>query len=248
MSKKLVIMISGWAHSKDAMAPLSTFLARDCYVKAVSLIDLLSTGRKQAGGNSSPYALGLKELVNRCRVPPAIIGWSMGAIVALEACIKEQLNVGRIVGIAATARFCAAEGYPFGLDSQVVRAVKMGLSKKAADIMRGFLGDVASPYQLPDDLMEKQIASSLSMGIETLSHGLQYLNDTDLRGSLGSLKIPLLVINGRRDRIVPWQAGEFLSNNVPRGAFIPDDESGHNLVLTNPNGLASHIRKFLKAP
>jgi pimeloyl-ACP methyl ester carboxylesterase len=246
MSRKLVILIAGWAHTKDAMAPVSSFLARDCHVKAISVADLLIVGRKQAGGNASQYALGLKELVGRCRVPPVIIGWSMGAIVALEACIKEPLNVAGIVGIAATAKFCAAEGYPFGLDSQIVRAVKIGLSKNPTEIMRGFLGDVASPYQLPNDLMEKQIASSLAIGIEALSHGLQYLNDTDLRESAGKLKIPLLAIHGKRDRIIPWQAGEYLGSLVPRGTFIPDDEGGHNLVLTHPDNIASHIRKFLK--
>jgi pimeloyl-[acyl-carrier protein] methyl ester esterase len=241
-------MIAGWAHTKDAMAPLATFMAREFEVKTISVADLLAAGRTGPDRSASPYALGLRILVERQEAPCAVVGWSMGGIVALEAIVKLGLKVERLAAVASTARFCAAQDYPFGLDPVVLRATGIGLSRNPGEVLRGFLGDMSFPFTPPRNLLEKQVVAALALGVDTLAHGLRYLEGTDLRGVLAGVGIPVLAIHGKRDRIVPWQAGEFLASHVQDGRFIPDDEAGHTLPLTHPDSAASSIRKFLREP
>jgi pimeloyl-[acyl-carrier protein] methyl ester esterase len=246
MGRKRLIMIAGWAHTKDAMAPLATFLAREFEVKTISVADLLAAGRTEPDRSASPYALGLRILVERQKAPCAVVGWSMGGIVALEAIVKLGLKVERLAAIASTPRFCSAPDYPFGLDPVVLRAFGIGLSRNAGEVLRGFLGDMSFPFTPPRNLLERQVVAALALGMDTLAHGLKYLEATDLRSVLACVGIPVLALHGKRDRIVPWQAGEFMANHVTKGKFIPDDEAGHTLPLTHPDVAASNIRRFMR--
>jgi pimeloyl-ACP methyl ester carboxylesterase len=84
------------------------------------------------------------------------------------------------------------------------------------------------------------------MGIEQLIHGLEYLRKMDLRDRLKGVEIPTLIIHGRDDRIVPWQAGAWLNRSLPNSRIIIHEGVGHDIAERQPVVVASQIRTFLE--
>jgi len=56
---------------------------------------------------------------------------------------------------------------------------------------------------------------------------------------------PLLVIHGRKDRVIPVHASVRLHESVPASTLIVMPNSGHCPQLDDPSGLAQHVLRFL---
>jgi pimeloyl-ACP methyl ester carboxylesterase len=56
---------------------------------------------------------------------------------------------------------------------------------------------------------------------------------------------PLLVIHGRKDRVIPVHASERLHDSVPTSALIVLPNAGHCPQLDDPSELAGHVLQFL---
>jgi pimeloyl-ACP methyl ester carboxylesterase len=60
------------------------------------------------------------------------------------------------------------------------------------------------------------------------------------------VKCPLLVIHGRKDRIIPVHASVRLHESVPASTLVVLPNSGHCPQLDDPSGLAKHVLRFLE--
>jgi pimeloyl-ACP methyl ester carboxylesterase len=56
---------------------------------------------------------------------------------------------------------------------------------------------------------------------------------------------PLLVIHGRKDRIIPVHASQRLHESVPASTLVVLPNSGHCPQLDDPSGLARHVLQFI---
>jgi pimeloyl-ACP methyl ester carboxylesterase len=59
------------------------------------------------------------------------------------------------------------------------------------------------------------------------------------------LKCPLLVIHGRKDRVIPVHASERLHQSVPASSLVVLPNAGHCPQLDDPSGLAGHVLQFI---
>ncbi|MDT5065461.1 MAG: hypothetical protein QOK02_1616 [Mycobacterium sp.] len=60
------------------------------------------------------------------------------------------------------------------------------------------------------------------------------------------VKCPLLVIHGRKDRIIPVHASVRLHESVPASTLIVMPNSGHCPQLDDPSGLVRHVLRFIE--
>jgi pimeloyl-ACP methyl ester carboxylesterase len=60
------------------------------------------------------------------------------------------------------------------------------------------------------------------------------------------VRCPLLVIHGRKDRVIPVHASERLHESVPTSTLVVLPNSGHCPQLDDPAGLATHVLRFLE--
>ncbi len=65
----------------------------------------------------------------------------------------------------------------------------------------------------------------------------------DRTGDLGELRVPTLVVHGRRDHIVPYRLAEDMAAGIP-GAHLSLVESGHIYPLTQCLPFAERIAEF----
>ena len=74
---------------------------------------------------------------------------------------------------------------------------------------------------------------------------MNYLQSSDLRKTVKTLDVPAIVLHGREDRVIPWQAGQWLIDNLPQARGLLFDGIGHDLPMDHPGLVANAVREFI---
>jgi pimeloyl-[acyl-carrier protein] methyl ester esterase len=250
MTAGRTIFISGWAHDTAALRPLAAALGTES-AEFTSPAELLAECSTAEG--LSPYAAALAARLRNSQDPVALVGWSTGGMIALEAALALPEKVSRLVLVSAAARFCATDGYACGLPAGNLRALAAGVVRAPEAALKGFFELAAAPTVPTPDEAAAKVAAALAQGSETLKHGLAYLRDCDLRSKLaasGSLShwvtesasgLACTLIHGREDRVIPYGASEFLAAAIPVARLVLVDGAGHDLPLRSPQQVAAAI-------
>ncbi len=245
MLNSVLIAVAGWGYPASALDGLCRALAPGVRAVPVAARDLWLRGRAEAGEAEQPlsrYAAGLLALIReRGDGAPAVAGWSLGGVAALELAARCPERIGRLALISSTPKFCSADGWPCGVPPANVRAMRRGLQRDPGKVLAGFYRLAAEP------LSELAAAEPVQpeAAADDLPAGLDYLLATDLRPCLRQVGIPVLVVHGREDRVVPWQAGEQAHRALPGSRLCLHDGLGHDLPLRAPEKVADNIREFL---
>ncbi len=258
MKRRSLILIAGWGHTGQALHPVASELYENYDVWVGSSYEIgtrFCTTRlprsKAARRNlcMSSRAKGLQTAMGGPEEkdnPSVVIGWSAGGIVALEvACENPELLEGLVL-IGATPKFCSGDGYPWGVAARNVRAMILEIKRDPKAVLDRFFQDVSWPTVESESCRNEKVIAACHIGIEHLVQGLEYLRKTDLRSKLKKLEIPILIIHGREDRIVPWQAGAWLNHSLPNSRIIIHEGVGHDIAERRPVVIASQIREFLE--
>jgi len=248
MKALALILIAGWGHTGKAMLRLKEAL--DGYPVQVTSTDELWQTAPDAALSSSPglsrYAVGLRNLLTNFGGRAGVIGWSMGGIVALETARKYPDLLQRLVIISGTARFCAGNDEPPGVSASVLRAMALGLRRTPDKILANYYDQVHASQGVPTIETAARSQDIALLDRDGLCQGLDYLQRTDVRKGLDQLAVPTLVVHGREDRIVPWQAGEWLSRALAVSHWRCYEGLGHALPIQAATRLAADIRAFLR--
>ena len=247
-----LILIAGWGHTSEAMLRLKTAL--DGHPMDGYPIQVTSTGelwQTQSGGTLprmpglSRYAVGLHNLLAPFGGCVGVIGWSMGGIVALETAREYPGLFQRLVIISGTARFSAENDEFPGVSAAVLRAMARGLRRTPDNVLAAYYNQVHAPQGVPTADAATQAQEITKLDCSELLHGLDYLQRMDVRNGLNKQTVPTLVVHGREDRIVPWQAGEWLSRALAVSHWRCYEGLGHALPIQAAARLAADIRSFL---
>jgi pimeloyl-[acyl-carrier protein] methyl ester esterase len=178
-------------------------------------------------------------------IPPAstVLGWSLGAMVAIAIAARQPDKVRRLVLVSATPKFVAGDDWPCGLDRGVFASFARSLAGDYVRTLRNFLtlqirgSDTPQPAlrRLRDALFERGEPDE-----GALADGLAILGEADLRPLLANVTMPTQVIAGERDTLVPVEASRRLSDALPRSTFETIEGAAHAPFL-------SHREAFLAA-
>lgn len=67
----------------------------------------------------------------------------------------------------------------------------------------------------------------------------------DSTNDAGSITVPVLVIHGEQDQLMPVEVGEDLAKSIPGAKFARIPNAGHLSPLENPDAVNNAIRDFL---
>lgn len=213
-------LISGWASTADCWAPILKHLGdfpvvHHCWSEPLKLPD------------------------GDC----ILVGWSLGAIRALEVAMEPQVK--GLVLIAGTTRF-TADGDHLGTHPRVLQRMQRKLPQNRDKVMSDFSAGCFHPN---GEGMERQewLAATTNFTSKQLGDGLEVLATLDLRDLPPRIDIPALVIHGTEDMIIPPEAGKKLAGALPRGTMTSIEGGGHGLPMTAPLTVANHIKGFVNA-
>jgi pimeloyl-[acyl-carrier protein] methyl ester esterase len=180
--------------------------------------------------------------------PLTVVGWSLGGQLAIAWAFARPERMARLVLVATTPRF--VEG--LGWDCAMARAT---LERFAAELEAGWRATVLRFLTLQLRGSEHGHAALAAMRRELFARGepvpsvlreaLALLATTDLRGRVGELAPPALVVAGTRDTLVPTSACRWLAAAVPNGRLAAIEGAAHAPFLSHPEAFGGVLAAFL---
>lgn len=162
-----------------------------------------------------------------------MVGWSIGALFALQTAVKNPEKVSSLVLISGCARMTADKDYP-GADARAIRAMKMQLRRDKTTVLRNF-GEMC--FSNGKD-SENYVSEGQQFDTSVLNAGLDILAQTDLRESLDNVTIPVKLIHGTDDTVIPFACSEILRDTLPNAELIRIERGLHGLPITHPKKIA----------
>jgi pimeloyl-[acyl-carrier protein] methyl ester esterase len=239
-------MLHGWGTNARVFAELAGELASYC--------DVMTPDLPGYGGvpDCEPHTLEnlaarvASDAPQRC----AVVGWSLGAQVALTWARERPQQVGALVLIGATPCFVRRSAWDCAMDAATFDRFDVSVRANAASALDRF---VSLQAQGDDD--ERRVIRRLRAAIsgvdapraEVLANGLNILRTTDLRPCLHDITQPVLVVQGALDRLVPAAAGEYLARTLGAAALATISGAAHAPFISQPRSVSRTIFEFLDA-
>jgi pimeloyl-[acyl-carrier protein] methyl ester esterase len=202
-------LIHGWGSNVAIWRPIEKRLAR---LGQLLMVDLPGHGRSPLGGGLAlePAA---REIARQLPTGTAVLGWSLGGLVALRLASLFPDRVSRLALVACNPRFTRAPDWPHGVEPEVLETFGRSLTADLPGTLKRFLalqvrGGVNAGVSLR--ALREALAAAGLPEPEALRQGLQLLADQDLRAELRELPISATLLLGERDTIVPVHVGQAL--------------------------------------
>ncbi len=241
-----LVLLHGWASHPQVFRGLARALEQEFRVHELAL-----PGYADAVA-CSPYTLERMADALAVAAPRrcSVLGWSLGAQVAMAWAERAPRQVARLVLVAATPCFTERNDWPHGVRALQMRQFASTLQNDAPSLLRRFVA-----LQAQGDAQTVRVAHQLRTALfthrlpvpEVLADGLKLLATTDLRPLLRGISQPALVMHGERDAVTPCAAGEALAAALPQAQFEKIGGAGHAPFLSGADAVAARIARFVHA-
>jgi len=242
-----LVLLHGWAMTPAVWAPLRAAL------DDIACVEANDHSPPQGMGTGDATLLSWADALAPS-LPPAstVVGWSLGALLALELARTHPERAARLILIAATPRFVAAADWPHGLDAATVGAFVSGYARQPASTLRRFLalqtlGDAAARRLLPALEAACVAHEKIAPPPPALIDGLNILATADLRPRLAAITQPVHLLHGDGDALMPPAAAHWLAHTLPNAHLTMLAKCGHAPLLSCPAECAAAIRATLGA-
>lgn len=243
-SRPVLALLHGWGMNARVFDALAARLADRAEVRALQLPG--HGGRAALADNS--LAAWADDLAAQLPDGAAVLGWSLGGQVALRAALDHPRKVARLILLATTPRFVAAADWPHAVtateldafgnallaDPQATLLRFLSLQTRSADGRKSLLQD-----------LRRSLATLPPPQPAALAAGLAILRDSDLRGDVGALARPALVLHGALDTLAPAAAGRWLAAALPQARHHEFERAAHAPQLSHGDAVAAAIGAFL---
>lgn len=192
---------------------------------------------------------GLARAVRPCLPPDAaLLGWSLGGMIALELAHQDPRQISALVLVATTPRFVAGSDWAHGMPPPVFDEFANGLASNHRSAVQNFLalqtrGDVRSLETLR--LLRRKLDAHGPPDVRALRAGLEILRTADLRSALTAITVPALVIAGSHDRLARPSAARTMAEALPRARYREIAHSGHAPFFSHGAEVLREVVEFL---
>lgn len=244
---KPIVLVHGWAMHTGIWREFALQLAQNYQVTCV---DLPGHGRSE---KIDPFTLPhiSAELVKVVPEQSCWLGWSLGATVALDIASRYPERVSSLILLAGNPSFTSAglgaSAWP-GMAIRLLDAFAEQLNENCQTTLLRFLS--LQVNGLPD---RKALLTALKTAVfecaapdkNTLQGGLNLLKQADLRPVLAELHIPVSVILGGLDTLVPVAVGRNMRQLLPSLELNIIDRAGHVPFLSHSRETLALISRFM---
>ncbi|MDD5321165.1 MAG: pimeloyl-ACP methyl ester esterase BioH [Methylococcales bacterium] len=241
---KSIVLVHGWAMHSGIWWDFAGHLAQNYQV---TCIDLPGHGRSKQIDSFTLERIS-EALVNAVSDESSCwLGWSLGATVVLDIASRFPDRVNSLVLLAGNPAFTQTTQWP-GMDAGLLDAFAEKLNEDCQATILRFLS--LQVNNLPD---YKTLLRTLKSAViefkapdkETLQSGLEILKHADLRPALSGTSVPVSVILGTRDTLVPVNAGQNMLELAPEIMLNIIDKAGHVPFLSHPQDVLAIISRFM---
>lgn len=247
-----VVFVHGWCMSSAVWKYQFDGLADS---KRLLAPDLRGHGRSRGISGHLNFDSFAKDLVDLFEVldlsKAVLVGWSMGAQIALRSCAELSGRLAGMVLVSATPRFTASDDFPHGLAGNEASGMRLKVQRNTQRALDGFYTRLFAEGELEDHSSASEIRQLLSTiplpDTAAVLDALDALARTDMRNLLATITIPTLIMNGAQDRICLPQASSYLKEHIPDAEQIVFPRCGHAPFLTHSHQFNAELIRFARS-
>ncbi len=181
---------------------------------------------------------------------PTIIGISMGGMIAQQFAVLHPKSLSHLVLIntAIAGKQSVRPTLAMQNKLQHIPTNKLGFYLSAVDLFFPSGWKKNMSYSLivdrfqPRDLKEVDIDAIMLRQQNLVEH---WLNDDKTAKKIQQLQIPVLILNGTADIIIPPINSIVLANTIPHAKLVRFINGGHAMIYQFPKEMANQINHFI---
>lgn len=239
-----IVLLHGWGLSSAVWAPLRAALDPSLDVR---IIDLPGHGNAASAGDS--LESWSDAVLAQLPESSLLVGWSLGAQLALHLARHHPDHIARLVLISATPRFVQAEDWQAAMPADTLADFRRSFDAEPAGTQRRFIA-----LQGLGDARRREVVNGLGSAATppddarraALADGLGLLASIDLRSAVPEIRQPVRLLHGACDTLMPTAAAEWLADTLPDGRLSIFADAGHAPFLSRPQDCASLIEGFAR--
>lgn len=182
---------------------------------------------------------------------PVLVGWSMGALIALDLLNRHRVRAAGLTILDMTPKVPHAPDWSYGIAGGQTEADMV----TTAGAMAAGWGDFAPRIAFslfargapPDPVwLAEATARIAAQDAPTLANLWRSLAATDARAALAALNLPVQVILGARSRIYGPTLADFYRATKPEADVIVLDGAGHAPQIEQPAAVNAALLSFIR--
>jgi non-heme chloroperoxidase len=241
-----VLLIHAWSMSSEAWD-------RQVRVLASSGYRVLAYDLRGFGASDKPWeGYGIERLTSDAGAvldeagieSAAVVGWSLGGLIALRLAVRSPERVSRLVLLSSTGVSASrTEDFPFGAPADIVEEAQVqGLSENRVAFARMGTGDLFA--ERPDDEMldwlQRITLQSPSWSLIATMRTLLHTDQTEL---LDGVVAPTTQLIGTLDPFMELDAARWVQERL--GSTLIEFECGHHPHLELPDAFDETLLSVL---
>lgn len=247
--ERVVVLSHGFGTDQSAWSRILPYLTRE---HRVVLYDLVCAGSVNPDhfdfrryNSLDAYVDDLLAILDALHIPRcAFVGHSVSAMIGILAAIRRPDLFAKLVLIGCSPRFLNDSDYHGGFELEEIQQVFDAMSANYSAWATGY-APLAVGADVPAAVQEFS-RTLFNMRPDISLHVCQSVFKTDLRGVLGMVQAPCVVVQTTRDVSVPASVAAYLKAHLGgRTTIEPLPTEGHLPHLSAPSLLAQVLRRAL---
>jgi pimeloyl-[acyl-carrier protein] methyl ester esterase len=191
-----LVLLHGWGFNSELFNDL---IEQYKSQYRITVVDLPGHGRSNdIDGGLDKWC---DEIIKILPKNPILMGWSLGGLLAIK--IATKIAISKLILVASTPNFVQTNDWPYGINENNFRQFSDALEFNLSKGLKRFVS-----LQTQDKTQLKTLNQSIDKfpaSAKALNQGLEILLTTDLVDEFNQLKIPIKVILGNHDTLVPYR-------------------------------------------
>ena len=241
-----LVLLHGWGMHGGVWRGVCEALASHF---KLHLIDLPGMGHSPA---CEPYTLSqlAGEVARYLPAEAVLCGWSFGGEVAMQLVLDHPDRVSHLVLVGSTPCFVNQGDWQNGVAPEVFSSFAAQVAADYHPSMGRFLGLQAfggesSRTQIRE--LREQFSARPAPAPQVLQSALQVLLETDLRGRMAELALPVHIIHGNRDTLAPVAAAHWMAAQILQASLTVIPGASHAPFLSHPAAFVAAMTEFIHA-
>jgi pimeloyl-ACP methyl ester carboxylesterase len=244
-----VVLLPGWPLSDEMYEyQYNDLINKNFRAIGITLRGFGKSDKPFGEYNYDVHASDIKKVLSKLDIKDAVLaGFSMGGAIAIRyTSLYNGTHIAKLVLCGAAAPIWTQRSdFPFNLPrSAVDELIKLNNKDRPK-----LLSDFAKIFSATETSLNEGIGSWLNgICISASSYAtaqcLIALRDTDLRDDLAKIKVPTLIMHGKKDKICSFDLAGEMKAGIKNSHIVAFENSGHSLFLEETHKFNAELIKF----
>ena len=244
-----IVLIPGWPLSDEMYEyQYNDLINNNFRVIGITLRGFGKSDKPYGKYDYDVHALDIKMVLNKLKIEDAVLGgFSMGGAIAIRVASGDSgARISKLALFGAAAPiWTKRDDFPYNLPKSAVDdLIKLNNLDRPK-----LLANFGKIFSATETSLNEGISSWLNgINISASSYAtaqcLVALRDTDLRKDLAKIKIPTLILHGKKDKICSYDLAEQMNAGITGSHLIAFENSGHSLFLEETKKFNTELIRF----